>query len=175
MTEEGATPQDQRAMREDQPDQTGIREPDSDPGGYQEVTSYQAQPAPAAAPTRQQEMEGGMEAGPGPAVNRQAGAPTQTLDRQGSTSSTGLIHDQKLDYFAGRWDSIQAGFVDDPRKTVEQADRLVGEVIDHLSELFRNERAALESQWSKSGRVETEDLRVSIQRYRDFFRTLIGR
>lgn len=89
--------------------------------------------------------------------------------------SRGLIQDQRWEYFAGRWDEVQSGFVDDPRRTVEQADRLVAEVIDHLSKMFREERARLESQWSKSGKVETEDLRLAMQRYRDFFRTLVGR
>lgn len=91
------------------------------------------------------------------------------------TDGSGAPQDQRWGYFAGRWDEIQSGFVNDPRRTVEQADRLVAEVIDHLSKMFREERAKLESQWSKGGKVETEDLRLAMQRYRDFFRTLVGR
>ena len=93
----------------------------------------------------------------------------------GTDRSGALVQDQRWEYFAGRWDEVQAGFVDDPRRTVEQADRLVGEVIDHLAKMFREERARLESHWSKGGKVETEDLRIAMQRYRDFFRTLVGR
>ena len=89
--------------------------------------------------------------------------------------SDGLVQDQRWQYFAGRWDSIQSGFVDDPRRTVEQADRLVAEVIDHLSKMFTAERAKLEAQWSRGGKADTEDLRIAMQRYRDFFRTLTGR
>lgn len=93
----------------------------------------------------------------------------------GTDRSRPLIQDQRWEYFAGRWDEVQSGFVDDPRRTVEQADRLVAEVIDQLSKMFREERARLESQWSKDGKVETEDLRLTMQRYREFFRTLVGR
>jgi hypothetical protein len=99
-------------------------------------------------------------------------------DRQGDSrddDSSGWMGDGKWQYFAGRWDSIQAGFVDDPRRTVEQADRLVAEVIDHLAKLFKDERGKLERQWSHGGKADTEDLRVAMQRYRDFFRTLVGR
>jgi hypothetical protein len=86
----------------------------------------------------------------------------------------GTFADEKWQDFGNRWDAIQSGFVDDPRRTVEQADRLVAEVIAHLSQMFTQERARLEAQWSKGGKAETEDLRVAMQRYREFFKTLIG-
>jgi hypothetical protein len=40
----------------------------------------------------------------------------------------------------GRWDSIQVGFVDEPRKAVQEADALVSDTIKRLSEVFANER-----------------------------------
>lgn len=95
-------------------------------------------------------------------------------EKSDPAGSSGLMHDKRWQEFAGRWDSIQSGFVDDPRRTVEQADRLVAEVIDHLSRIFTQERAKLEAQWSKSGEADTEDLRLAMRRYRDFFRTLVG-
>ena len=85
-----------------------------------------------------------------------------------------FMQDQKWNEFGRRWDEIQSGFVDDPRRTVEQADRLVAEVIAHLSQLFTEERARLEAQWSRGGKAQTEDLRVAMQRYREFFKTLVG-
>ena len=86
-----------------------------------------------------------------------------------------LMRDDRWRDFANRWDAIESGFVDDPRRTVEQADRLVAEVIAHLSQVFTEERARLEAQWSRGANVETEDLRVAMRRYRDFFKTLVGR
>src|SRR6476660_5983114 len=43
-----------------------------------------------------------------------------------------------------RWETIQTGFVDDPRITVQQANELVTSAIKKLAESFAGERAKLE-------------------------------
>jgi len=73
-----------------------------------------------------------------------------------------------------RWDSVQASFVDEPRRAVEQADELVANAMKRLAETFANERAALESQWDRGDSVSTEDLRLALQRYRSFFGRLLA-
>ena len=73
-----------------------------------------------------------------------------------------------------RWDSIQAGFVDEPRKAVEEADSLVATAMKRLAETFADERAKLETQWDKGDDVSTEDLRVALRRYRSFFGRLLS-
>jgi hypothetical protein len=73
-----------------------------------------------------------------------------------------------------RWDSIQVGFVDEPRKAVEQADALVSATIKRLAEIFADERQRLEQQWDRSENISTEDLRVALQRYRSFFARLLA-
>jgi len=73
-----------------------------------------------------------------------------------------------------RWDAIQTGFVDEPRRAVEQADSLVAEVMQRLAQLFADERSKLEGQWSRGDNVSTEDLRVALQRYRSFFDRLLS-
>jgi hypothetical protein len=72
-----------------------------------------------------------------------------------------------------RWQCIQAAFVDDPRKSVTEAHQLVGELTQHIVDAFAKERDELERQWSKGADVSTEDLRVSLQRYRAFFSRLL--
>ena len=72
------------------------------------------------------------------------------------------------------WDRIQAGFVDEPRRAVEDADHLVAGTMKRLAETFANERAGLESQWDRGDDVSTEDLRVALQRYRAFFGRLLA-
>jgi hypothetical protein len=74
---------------------------------------------------------------------------------------------------SSRWDAIQAGFVDEPRRSVEQADELVARVIQRLAESFAAERSKLEGQWSSGQEVGTEELRVALRRYRTFFRLLL--
>ena len=76
--------------------------------------------------------------------------------------------------FQRRWDSIQAGFVDEPRHAVEEADSLVSELIQSLSDGFSNERRNLEAQWSSGQQVSTDDLRRGLQRYRSFFQRLLS-
>jgi hypothetical protein len=76
--------------------------------------------------------------------------------------------------FESRWDAIQAGFVDEPRRSVAEADALVAEVIDEISAAFAGVRAALEEQWSEGGEASTEDLRQAFRRYRSFFQRLLS-
>lgn len=74
----------------------------------------------------------------------------------------------------GRWDGIQVGFVDEPRKAVQEADALVSATIKRLAEVFADERQKLEQQWDRSENVSTEDLRLALQRYRSFFGRLLA-
>ena len=70
--------------------------------------------------------------------------------------------------------ALQAGFVDEPRSSVEKADQLVASVIQKLAQVFADERSKLESNWSKGGEVSTEDLRQALRRYRSFFDRLLS-
>jgi hypothetical protein len=73
-----------------------------------------------------------------------------------------------------RWDSIQTGFVDEPRKSVENADALVATAMKRLAEIFAEERSTLEGQWDRGDNISTEDLRLALQRYRSFFTRLLS-
>jgi len=85
-----------------------------------------------------------------------------------------LFHDEEGRGFRTRWDAIQTGFVDQPKAAVEQADALVVEMVKRLTDGFGDERAKLESQWSRGQEVSTEDLRVALKRYRSFFERLLS-
>lgn len=76
--------------------------------------------------------------------------------------------------FRARWENLQVGFVDEPRRAVEQADSLVAEAIKRLAGVFADERQKLERQWDRGDNVSTEDLRVALQRYRAFFGRLLS-
>jgi hypothetical protein len=62
-----------------------------------------------------------------------------------------LFHDEEGREFRTRWEGIQTGFVDEPRKAVEQADALVTEIMKRLSDVFAEERAALEKAMGTRG------------------------
>jgi len=72
-----------------------------------------------------------------------------------------------------RWQLIQAGFVDDPRRSVAEAHALVGDLVQRIVDSFAREREALEQQWQTGSDVSTEDLRLCLQRYRGFFARLL--
>jgi hypothetical protein len=72
-----------------------------------------------------------------------------------------------------RWHAMQAEFVDEPRDTVSAADSLVAELLRDLAQCFDSARSKLEDQWSSSGDDSTEDLRLTLQRYRSFFERLL--
>src|ERR1700689_2935157 len=76
--------------------------------------------------------------------------------------------------FRSRWEKIQIGFVDEPRRAVEQADELMAGPIGRLGGVFAAERHKLEGEWGKADNVSTEDLRVALRRYRSFFDRLVS-
>lgn len=85
-----------------------------------------------------------------------------------------LFEDHEAGGYRTRWEAIQAGFVDEPRAAVEQADALVAQVMKRLAEGFAAERANLEQQWDRGSELTTEDLRVALKRYRSFFERLLS-
>jgi hypothetical protein len=90
------------------------------------------------------------------------------------TRQMDLFPTDELVGYRTRWDAIQTGFVDQPRAAVEQADALVSQVVNRLTEVFTRERSTLEGQWTKGDNVSTEDLRVAFTRYRSFFHRLLS-
>lgn len=76
--------------------------------------------------------------------------------------------------FRRQWNEVQTGFVDEPRRAVEEADELVAEAIRQLAQSFAEARTNLEHQWDRGDDVSTEDLRQALQRYRSFFGRLLS-
>jgi len=100
-----------------------------------------------------------------------------------STTATGISTDQSrtnslfADDTSGlrsRWDDVQAAFVDDPKECVQKADTLVAEVVEQLTNGFSEARSRLEAQWSRGEEASTEDLRLALKRYREFFQRLLS-
>ena len=85
-----------------------------------------------------------------------------------------LFADSDLSGLRSRWTEVQSAFVDDPRDCVQKADGLVADVVDKLTAGFSQARSQLEEQWDRGEKVSTEDLRVALTRYRDFFERLLA-
>jgi hypothetical protein len=84
-----------------------------------------------------------------------------------------LFSESEMTDFKSQWSKVQTGFVDEPRQTVEEADKLVAAVMQRLADGFTRERSGLEKQWDNGEKASTEDLRVALQRYRSFFDRLL--
>ena len=91
-----------------------------------------------------------------------------------SQTERSLIPARQIAELRARWTAIQAGFVDEPRKAVQDADELVLSAIEQITEGFRDQRGQLEKRWTQGSEISTEDLRVSIQHYRTFFDRLLS-
>ena len=87
---------------------------------------------------------------------------------------TPLLDGTQLEASIRRWKDIQAAFVDEPQQAVQDADALVADLMQGLAQVFAAERQHLEAQWSRGDQASTEDLRVSLQRYRSFFQRLLS-
>jgi hypothetical protein len=84
-----------------------------------------------------------------------------------------LFSESEMGDFRSQWSKLQTGFVDEPRRTVEDADKLVASVMQQIAKGFANERSGLEEQWERGDSVSTEALRIALQRYRSFFDRLL--
>ena len=102
------------------------------------------------------------------------GREPEVLDRGDAVSEPmALFSEPEMADFRSQWSKVQTGFVDEPRRTVEEADKLVAAVMQRLAQGFANERSGLEKQWESGDNVSTEDLRLALQRYRSFFDRLL--
>lgn len=116
-----------------------------------------------------------------PLAAAQAGQPAPARQAAaGSGLGTGeqphaqLLEDDELQGILVQWKEIQAEFVDEPRKAVQDADALVAELMQRLAQMFASEREQLESRWAGGGDVDTEELRHGLRRYRSFFERLLA-
>jgi hypothetical protein len=96
------------------------------------------------------------------------------LPQPASVETPPLMKTEDEENFRSRWNGIQTGFVDEPRRAVEQADELVAELMQHLARSFSDQRTNLETQWQRSEQVSTEELRGALRRYRSFFDRLLS-
>jgi hypothetical protein len=82
----------------------------------------------------------------------------------GSAERIGLLSDPAG--LRDQWQRVQGTFVDDPHRAVQEASALVERT---LQEIHQNV-----SRGQASDPTSTEDLRVSFQRYREFFQRLLS-
>jgi hypothetical protein len=100
------------------------------------------------------------------------GAATATATAQAPSDQPGVLSREDAQAFQVRWEAIQTVFVDDPQAATEQADALVGEVMDRLLRLRQEYLTQLRGALGEG--ADTEAMRVALRRYRAFFNVLLG-
>jgi hypothetical protein len=73
----------------------------------------------------------------------------------------------------GSWPEIQSMFVDDPRSAVERAAEVTGAALAALVAAAKDREQSLRSDWDGDG-TGTEELRTSLQHYRELATRLTG-
>jgi len=109
-----------------------------------------------------------------PAAARAAGGAAAAAAPAREEPNAPLFPQQESEQLRVRWSKIQVDFVDEPRRSEEEADKLVAETMKRLAEIFSRERETLEKQWDRGEGTSTEDLRMALRRYRSFFGRLLS-
>ena len=138
------------------------------PTGAAESAPEAAAAQPEAAQRSAEVPDSAGEARPASAEGSQP--PAQNADTSGGQA---LFAEDELSVLRLRWDEVQSGFVDDPRECVQKADGLVSDVVDRITTGFSEARSRLEEQWARGEEGSTEDLRLALKRYREFFQRLL--
>jgi hypothetical protein len=98
----------------------------------------------------------------------------QVLEKEQPEKLEPLFDEQEAEHFRTQWMNIQSQFVEDPKASVREADKLVADVLKSVSMGFHDRRTSLEKQWNNGNdEVSTEDLRQMVKRYRAFFNRLL--
>ncbi len=95
--------------------------------------------------------------------------------RDGAVEQLAALFDEEAAReFRARWNEVQIGFADDPRRSVQRADELVEQVMNSLAESFARQRATLEADVGGPNPGSTENLRMALRSYRSFFERLLA-
>lgn len=76
----------------------------------------------------------------------------------------------EMNGYRARFDTVQAGFIDDPREAVNQAESLVEEAVDRMMDSLHQQLKAVHE--SIGDGDDTERLRQAMQRYRQVIDSL---
>ena len=163
---EGVPPASQRTAPEVAADESsGPAEPSSTATPAEQAPN---QSAPPVAPAESSTTSGG-------AVPTDAAAAAGHSSAEGESSTEELLFaDDDLAELRARWTGVQAAFVDDPKECVQKADVLVSDLVEQLTSGFAHARSRLEEQWDRGEEASTEDLRVALMHYREFFERLLA-
>ena len=135
------------------------------------ATTAAAEPTSTVTPATTAAVEPTTTAGPATPVTAEETTPPRADGRRtdqaaadGNAERVGLLNDPAG--LRDQWQQVQGTFVDDPQRAVHEASVLVDRTLREIHENV--------SRGQISDPTSTEDLRVSFQRYREFFQRLLS-
>jgi hypothetical protein len=131
---------------------TNQQVPAAEPATQPATAEATSQPVPAAEPASQ------------PTTAGTAGLRSERDAADSSAQRVGLLNDPAG--LRDQWQQVQGTFVDDPQEAVHQASMLVERTLQEIHDNVTRGQI--------SDPTSTEDLRVSFQRYREFFQRLLS-
>ncbi|MFF0585820.1 hypothetical protein ACFYWD_07635 [Streptomyces sp. NPDC003781] len=172
------------------PDTTGDRGPTAGPGITGEpgptagpgTTGEPRTPAGTGTPARPETTaESGVTAEPGvttePGARTEPGSATESAVAaeapSAATPAGPLLEPGDSDRLGRRLHHAVAGFVDAPRASVEEADRVLEEIAARFTEAVAHRRRTLRTSWQEVGpdsgapSTDTEQLRLALRDYRE--------
>ena len=139
------------------------RVPDSE-GGVGAQRGYPGHPEPARPAGATDPEPGTAHAGASGYTERPAATSPDTTGHDSGAGRVGLLSD--VASLRDEWQRVQGTFVDDPPRAVHDASVLVDRTLDEI-------RMNVGSGHTSES-TSTEDLRVTFQRYREFFHRLLS-
>nr|WP_245235930.1 hypothetical protein [Streptomyces durhamensis] len=136
----------------------GLGVPSPDERGAREASSAES-PAPDTWPTA-------------PAPGGRSGGVGETAPAPSGAGAPLLPHDE-TDRWERRMRQLAAGFVDEPRGAVEEADRALEEIVARFGDAVDRRRRTLRRSWEASedrgpgSETDTEQLRLALRDYRE--------
>jgi hypothetical protein len=155
-------------------DRDADRDPGTDVQGEGETDERLADPEPVSDPVADEDA-----GSPDPLTAPVVGDPrSAAADVSASDPATGGDEGERIlvddpDGVRQRWNSVQVGFVDDPRQAVGDAGQLVDEVVELVVAGVGAQRDRLGETWSADD-LDTEQLRLALRQYREFLDRLLA-
>ncbi|MGH9319347.1 MAG: hypothetical protein ACRD21_17780 [Vicinamibacteria bacterium] len=95
--------------------------------------------------------------------------PEKPPPRAASARPEGIFTLENRESFRSRWLEIQSSFIDEPRLAVDQAEGMVRELLNALSDRIEESRRTYPASREGGAEPSTESLRRALQSYRALF------
>lgn len=126
----------------------------AEPAEHEALTTDSAEPEPWVAETDEPETTVAEPSEPEPAA------------------SEPLLASISAEAFLDRWSDVQTTFIEDPHRSVTEADALLTEVLTAYRDAVEQRREQISSAWSGNA-ADTEKMRLALLDYRDVITTML--